>query len=122
IITTSTEIRQSKLQPKPLDRSGYPRTELKWWDVNTGEFTRKTTLDQFSGGEVVFSPDGNTIAVVQHSIYSYGYGFTAEALGAPYEIIRRLTDKRPVYESFDIRLLDAPTGATKLKMSGKVDS
>jgi WD40 repeat protein len=53
LVTTSTEFRQSKIQTGPRDRRGDVVTEMKWWEVSSGNFIRKIALDQAGGLETV---------------------------------------------------------------------
>src|SRR5436190_3567351 len=118
LITTSTEFRQSKIQTRPRDRRGDVVTEMKWWEASSGNFIRKIALDDQEGLETILSPDGKTIAVVQHCIRTVDTDLCIEPLGAPFELIRRYTSKESVFDSFQVKLYDSDTGAQKRKLSG----
>jgi WD40 repeat protein len=67
LITVSTEFHKPITQP-PRGTNEDPRTtELKWWDVHSGEFLRKVTLgsEGINSVEASWSPAGDVVAVIE---------------------------------------------------------
>ena len=122
LITSSTEFRESTIQAKPRDRQGNVITEMKWWETSSGNFIRKIPLGERGGLETVLSPDGKTIAVIQHCIGTGETDLCVEPLGAPFELIRRYTSRQIFFDSFEVRLYDAETGLQKRKFSAVANS
>ena len=99
LITTSTEYHQSKIRFKAGDRSGDLVTELKWWDVSTGEFIRKITFEGPLRMQTILSPDAKTIAAVRRRTDPTAAGY-----------VQRGSSLRGISESFEVKLFDSKTG------------
>jgi len=67
LISGSLEYHQEKLQQKATSRDGDISSEVKWWDVTTGDLRQKSEVSTQGAIsiEVECSPDGQQIAVVQ---------------------------------------------------------
>lgn len=114
LITVSTEHRDSKIQTDVYSRSDKVFAELKWWNVETGEFIKKLPLAEegVSSVEAAWSPDGNSFALVERYIRIQLTQFSPSGL-VNQQIVR------PDYETVeevDLKLLDAETGQRKVKM------
>src|SRR5215216_2839387 len=72
LITVSTEFRKPKTQPSDRGEQDSQTAELKWWDVNSGEFLRKVSLgsEGIRSVEASWSPAGDVLALVER--YSRG--------------------------------------------------
>jgi WD40 repeat protein len=113
LITTSTEYRQSKIRFKAGDRSGNLVTEVKWWDVSTGEFIRKITFEGLLWIQTFLSPDTSTIAAVRYR--------TDNRVAGSYAL-RGGSSLLAISESVEVKLFDTRTGTQKGKMSGSASS
>jgi len=98
-------------------------TELKWWDVETGELKqqREMTGDNRLSVTAYYSPDGKSLATVESSstisIFVPGFDLTGDRFpGFP------STFRRYVSYSADLRLRDARTGEVVLKLKSGVTS
>ncbi len=67
IISGSLEYLPEKLQQKATSRRGEVSSQVKWWDVSTGELKQKSELSDegASSIRVECSPNGKQVAVVQ---------------------------------------------------------
>ena len=114
LITVSTEYRDSKIQGSVKNRNEKIFAELKWWNVETGEFVRKVPLAEegVTSVQATWSPDGNAIAVIER----YARRQLTQ-LGIPGAINTPLPF--PTFEmvqEVDLKLLDAETGERRVKV------
>ena len=67
LITVSTEFRKPQTQPADRDDPDPQTAEVKWWDVNSGEFLRRKLLgnEGIRSAEANWSPAGDVVAVVE---------------------------------------------------------
>jgi len=67
IISGSLEYHPEKLQQKATSRSGDVSSEVKWWEVSTGDLRQKSEVSSEGSISIAVecSPDGKQIAVVQ---------------------------------------------------------
>ncbi len=67
LITVSTEFRKLKTQPSDRINQDPKTAELKWWDVNSGEFQRKVSLgsEGILSVQASWSPAGDVLALVE---------------------------------------------------------
>ena len=72
LITVSTEFSKQKAQPSDKAEPDPQTAEIKWWDVNSGEFQRRVLLgsEGIRSVEASWSPAGDVIALVER--YSRG--------------------------------------------------
>jgi len=72
LITISTEVRKPKAQPSDKSEPDPQTAEIKWWDVNSGEFLRRMLLgsEGISSVEASWSPAGDVLALIER--YSRG--------------------------------------------------
>lgn len=95
-------------------------TELKWWDVETGELKRQMEMtgDRRLSVEAFYSPDGKSLATIEYSatISTLVPGFESASgnrlPGYPF------TFRTYTTYSADLRLRDARTGEVVLKLKG----
>jgi WD40 repeat protein len=118
LVSVSREYRVQKIQEK-AGRRNLGFVELKWWDVQTGEFKRNFILprEETFSAQATYSPDGRQLALVE-SFYSF---FSLPSIFDP------LGDRRPtagwplrpmppIFEA-ELNLLDAHSGEAILKLN-----
>lgn len=117
IISGSLEYLPEKLQQKATSRSGDVSSQVKWWDVSTGDLRRKSELSSEDAVSIRVgsSPDGKQIAVVQSlrrysGLNTRGPLLTSD-IGSPRTFF-------PVTTS-ELRLLDSASGQQKIKINIK---
>jgi WD40 repeat protein len=122
LLSGSTEFRSPKIKEKTRSREGETFGELKWWDTQTGELKHKLTLpgDGSFSLNATWSPDGSQLALVetflQFSFFLNNPNFGA-GLANPGPLDNPAFRNRPLLNySADLKLLDAQTGETKLKL------
>lgn len=115
VVTVSTEYREQKVPTRLKERNEKVVAELKWWNVQSGEFIRKVLLSEEEGlrsVEAKWSPNGDVLALIErHSIaritnVSEVGGFGRRIPLPGYEIL----------EEIDLKLLDAQTGERRVKV------
>ena len=114
LITVSTEYRDSKIQGSVKNRHEKIFAELKWWNVETGEFMRKLPLAEegVSSVQATWSPAGNAIALIERYVRRQ-----LTQLGIPGAI--NTPPPFPIFEmvqEVDLKLLDAETGQPRVKV------
>jgi len=67
LITVSTEFHKPKTQPSDREEPDPQTAEIKWWDVNSGEFLRRVSLgtEGIRSVEASWSPAGDVFALVE---------------------------------------------------------
>lgn len=67
LISLSTEFRKPQTQPSDRDAPDPQTAEVKWWDVNSGEFLRRTSLgtEGIRSLDASWSPAGDVVAVIE---------------------------------------------------------
>jgi len=67
LITVSTEFHKPKTQPSDREEPDPQTAEIKWWDVNSGEFLRRVSLgtEGIRSVEASWSPAGDVVAVIE---------------------------------------------------------
>ena len=113
IITLSTEFRETKIQSSAKDRDEKVHAELKWWNIQTGEFIRKVTVgnEGIESVEAAWSPAGDTLAVIER----YRERSVSLDQGGEYNPRYGLRGQGYTME-LDVKLLDAQTGQRKVKL------
>ena len=113
LITASTEYRESKIQASVKDRNEKVYAELKWWNVQTGEFIKKLPLGEegITSLEATWSPDGSAFVLVERYLRSQltqisPPAFSQQIVIPSYELV----------QDIDLKLLDAETGQRKVKI------
>ncbi len=115
LITVSTEYRDSKIQAKVRSREERVFAELKWWDVQSGEFIKKFPLAEegVTTLQAAWSPGGEVFALVERYVRSRLTQLTT----TPGVFNQQVPI--PHYEvvvDVDLKLLDAQTGQRKVKV------
>jgi WD40 repeat protein len=114
VITVSTEYRDSKIQASVKDRHEKVYAELKWWDVQSGEFVKKLRLGEegITSVEATWSPSGEVFALVER----YARRQLTQ-IGLPTAIGQQamLPGYEPL-EEIDLKLLDAETAQRRVKV------
>lgn len=113
LITVSTEYRDSKIQASVRSRQEKVFAELKWWNVETGEFIKKLPLAEegITSVEATWSPDGNSFALIERYVrwqltqLSPPGAFSQQVVMPSYENV----------EEVDLKLLDAETAERRVK-------
>lgn len=119
LVSVSREYRVQKIHEKAGRRS-LGLVELKWWDVQTGEFKRNFILprEETFSAQATYSPDGRQLALVQ-SYYSF---FSLPSIFDPMGERSRptvswpLRPMSPIFEA-ELNLLDAHSGEALLKLN-----
>lgn len=114
LVTLSTEFRETKIQSSAKDRDEKVRAELKWWNVQTGEFIRKVTVghEGIESVEAAWSPAGDTLAVIER--YRERQLTQLEERGA---FNPRIVRPGQAYNlELELQLLDAQSGQKKIKL------
>lgn len=113
VITVSTEYRDAKIQAPVKERNEKTFAELKWWDVQTGEFIKKAPLakESITSVAATWSPRGDLFALaeryVKNPITRVALpGIANEQRPRPFEMV----------EETDLKLLDAQTGERQVKV------
>jgi len=114
IISLSTEFHETKIQSSAKDRDEKVRAELKWWNIQTGEFIRKVTVgnEGIESVEAAWSPAGDTLAVIER-YRERQLTQTEERGGFNQRIVR--TGQAYTIE-LELKLLDAQNGQKKIKL------
>jgi WD40 repeat protein len=127
LVTASGGLHPEKVAQKPTHRSGKSFTELKWWDVKTGDFKQRREFTDEDLVRIVaaYSPDGQALATVENrmdtTLASFDMGGTAASpmpesrLGMPGVYRAAMSESR-------VELLDAATGDVRLKLKNKFAS
>src|SRR4026209_1991584 len=113
LLTVSTEFRDSKIQVSVKERQETDFAELKWWDVQSGEFVKKLPLGEegITSVEGTWSPDGNVFALIERYVKRQLTQISLPGLNPQVSV--------PGYEMIeevDLKLLDAQTGQRKVKV------
>lgn len=108
VITVSTEYHDSKIQRSVYERQEKVLAELKWWNVQTGEFIKKLPLAEegVTSVEATWSPAGNLFALVERYVKYPVTQITQQGTGVNHDSV----------EDVDLKLLDAQTGERKGKV------
>ncbi len=120
IISGSLEYHPAKLQQKATSRNGDVSSEVKWWDVTTGDVKQKSEVSTEGSISIVVecSPDGKQIAVVQ-TLQQYS-NFRApsdtQRVGPPPGSGRFYVSP---FSTSELRLLDRASGQQKTKVTIK---
>ena len=114
LLTVSTEFRERKIQASIRDRNEKVFAELKWWNVESGEFIKKLPLakEGVSSIEAAWTPNGESFALVERYLR-----YQITNLGPPGAFSQQVT--MPIFETVaqvDLKLLDAETGERKVKV------
>ena len=113
VITVSTEHREQKVPTKVRDRNEKVFVELKWWNVQSGEFIRKSlveTEERVASVQAAWSPNGEVLALIER--YALGQltipdtGFRGRLISQSFEIVHEV----------NLKLLDAQTGERRVKV------
>ena len=110
LITLSTEFRETKIQSSARDRDEKVHAELKWWNIQTGEFIRKVKVgnEGVESVEAAWSPAGDTLAVIER----YLERDLSQFDGNPRIVHRGLAYSMEV----ELKLLDGQSGQKKTKL------
>ena len=110
LITLSTEFRETKIQSSARDRDEEVHAELKWWNIQTGEFIRKVKVgnEGVESVEAAWSPAGDTLAVIER----YLERDLSQFDGNPRIVRRGLAYSMEV----ELKLLDGQSGQKKTKL------
>ena len=120
IISGSLEYHPAKLQQKATSRNGDVSSEVKWWDVTTGDVKQKSEVSTEGSISIVVecSPNGKQIAVVQ-TLQQY------PNFRAPSDT-QRVGPQRgsgrfyfSPFSTSELRLLDGASGQQKTKVNIK---
>jgi WD40 repeat protein len=123
ILTASTELRDYKIQTSARPDEGEVFSELKFWDALNGEFKRRVKLpgEARRSLDAVWSSEG-TVALIER--YSAAGLDPPEdplfgSLSAPLpRSVRRPPQGWSAREGINIKLLNAETGAARVKVKG----
>ena len=120
IISGSLEYHPAKLQQKATSRNGDISSEVKWWDVTTGDVKQKSEVSTEGSISIVVqcSPDGKQIAVVQtvQQYSSFRAPSDIQRVGPPPGSGRFYFNP---FGTSELRLLDGASGQQKTKVNIK---
>ena len=114
LITVSTEYHDAKIQTSVREHNEKVFAELKWWDVQTGEFKQRISLAQegITSVEATWSPGGGLFALVERYLK-----YEVAQITLPFTINERLA--RVGYDSVEnvsLKLLDAQTAEPTVRV------
>lgn len=119
LVSVSREYRVQKIQEK-VGRRSLGFVELKWWDVQTGEFKRNFILprEETVSAQASYSPDGRQLALVQsfYSFFSFPTLFDPFGDRARPAVAWPLRPMPPIFEA-ELNLLDAHSGEAITKLN-----
>jgi len=123
LVTASGGFHPAKVAEKPNKRSGRSFTELKWWDVKSGDFKQRR---EFAGEDLMsigaaYSPDGHILATVENRMpimLSNDLLGSAENRG-PGRSAGNLRLQRATMSESHVQLVDSLTGDVTLKLKNK---
>jgi WD40 repeat protein len=124
LVTASGGIHPEKVAEKPTRHSGKSFTELKWWDVRTGDFKQRR---EFSDEDLVsigaaYSPDGRVLATLENRvpIMLASVDMPGTAADARADIRPNIYSvHRAAMSESRVELIDAGTGDLTLKLKNK---
>ena len=122
LVTASGGVHPQKVAEKPTKRSGKSFTELKWWDVKTGDFKQRR---EFAGEDLVslgaaYSPDGHILATVENRRPMFSNDLLGSAANrGPDRPNGNLRWPRPAFSESHVQLVDSLTGDVTLKLKNK---
>lgn len=114
LITLSTEYHDEKIQTSVRNHDQKILAELKWWNVETGEFIKRLPLAEegVTSVEATWSPDGGAFVFIERYVrsqltqLSFPGQLTPPTIRGSYENV----------EEVDLKLLDAETAKRKVKV------
>jgi WD40 repeat protein len=119
LVTGSSGLHSSRIQERPRSQEGRIFTELKWWDLQTGELKQRIELPGEDRISVMafHSPDGRVLATIE---YHSAIMFSPFGSFGSFDDLSRPRMAMPMsylvsYDT-DLRLLDARTGEVRLKL------
>jgi len=122
IISGSLEYHPEKLQQKATSRNGEVSSEVKWWDVSTGDLRQKSAVSREGSISIAVecSPDGKQIAVAQSfrqfSTLTNRSSSPTPGLGPPRGSGQFYFNP---FTTSELRLLDGASGQEKKKLNIK---
>lgn len=123
IISGSLEYLPEKLQQKATSRDGEVKSQIKWWDVSTGDLKHKfevSSEDSISISiSVECSPDGKQLAVVHSSRRYPPFANRIPSLGRGFPSPDPASTYFNPFISSELRLLDSLSGQQKTKVNIK---
>jgi WD40 repeat protein len=124
LLTASGGLHPEKVAEKPTRRNGKSFTELKWWDVKTGDFKqrREFTDEDLLTIVAAYSPDGHALATIENRtsplLATVDTGRNSAGRGS--DLRPDMTGlRRAAMSESRVELLDAATGDVQLKLKNK---
>ena len=125
LLTSSSGIHLAKIAEKGSARNGRSFVELKWWDAQTGEFKQRFELrdEDLISIAATYSPDGKSLAAIEQRAQMMMLFDSRDPsdLGFPSGLGQGRGRRSVKYDS-SIKLLDARTGETILKLKDGLSS
>src|SRR5687768_12971855 len=97
IVTVSTEHREQKVPTRVRDRNVKVVAEVKWWNVQSGEFIRKILLeteDPVVSVQATWSPNGDVLALIERYALGQltvpGGAFAGQLIHQSFEILHEV--------------------------------
>ena len=114
IVTVSTEYREQKVPTKVNERKEKIFAELKWWNVQSGEFIRKVLLadENVVAAEATWSPNGDVLALIERNEMAQ-LTQIGELGGLNQQLI---IPGFVMLHEVNLKLLDAQTGERRVKV------
>jgi WD40 repeat protein len=114
LITVSSEYRDSKIQASVKELQDKVFAELKWWNVETGEFIKKLPLGEegITSLEAVWTPGGNQFALIERYMKRQ-----MAQINLPGIVNQQITlPSFEAVEEVDLKLLDGQTAERIVKV------
>lgn len=114
LITVSTEYHDEKVQTSVRNYSQKVLAELKWWNVQTGEFIKRLPLakEDVSSVEATWSPDGHAFAFIERYVRYQVLNVNTQGLPSD----QSWRSGYETVEEVDLKLLDSETAQRKVKV------
>jgi WD40 repeat protein len=116
LVTGSSGVHNNKVAEKPNAHDGRPFTELKWWDVESGDLRQRLELpdEDLVSVTAIHSPDGTLLAEVEHRASTVL--LTYESRGMSNAPDHQMPLRRAGLYDANLKLLDASTGELRVKL------
>jgi WD40 repeat protein len=126
LVTASKGTHQEKVAKKPTRRNGRSFTELKWWDISTGELKNRleSADDEILSVAAAYSPDGKFLALSDRRwpTIPIQVEFAAPTVRSIYGMPLGFTRSRVGFFDARLVLLDATSGTPRMKLKDGFDN
>jgi WD40 repeat protein len=118
LVTGSSGIHNNKVAEKTSAHEGRPFTELKWWDIQTGDLKQRLELpeEDLVSVTATHSPDGTLLAEVEHRASTVLITYESRDPAEAGRAARAVPLRRAGLYDANLKLLDASTGELRVKL------